>query len=38
MRNFVEKAKAIMVINGKVNLLVFVFATIISIIYCIINH
>ena len=34
MRDFVEKTKAIENVNGKVNLLVFVFTTIISIIYC----
>ncbi len=33
MRNFVKNAKAIIVLNGKKNLLVFVFTTIVSIIY-----
>lgn len=39
MRNFVEKVQFIITVNSKANLLVFVFATIISIIYGILlNH
>lgn len=33
MRGFVEKTQSITTVNGKANLLVFVFATIVSIIY-----
>lgn len=38
MKEFVEKAKITKVFVGKVSLLVFVFTTIISIIYVIIDH
>ncbi len=38
MRNFVEKTKAMIIVNGKVDLLVFVFTTIVSIIYVLLNH
>ncbi len=33
MKEFVEKTQSIISMNGKANLLVFVFATIVSIIY-----
>lgn len=38
MREFVEKTQSIITVNGKANLLVFVFATIVSIIYMLLNH
>ncbi len=38
MRNFVEKTKAMIIVNGKADLLVFVFATTISIVYMLLKH
>lgn len=38
MKEFVEKTKDTTFFESKVSLLVFVFATIVSIIYVIVNH
>ena len=38
MKEFVEKTKITTIFASKVSLLVFVFTTIVSIIYVIINH